>query len=107
MVSNNQQLKNGSYSTSYGSKKIFKKAKRRNNIQINIPTTHAVLFPATPKPEMLKKEFRFDIKPEMMMWKEQFQDLDESIDKIFSLQKSKNFINPLDLKFILYLWVKI
>ena len=33
---------------------------------------------------MLKKEFRFDIKPEMMMWREQFQDLDNSISKIFA-----------------------
>ena len=55
------------------------------------------MYKRQPKPEMLKKEFRFDIKPEMMMWREQFQDLDNSISKIFDLQESKNFINQHDL----------
>ena len=39
-------------------KKFLRKLKEETNIQINIPTIHAVLFPATPKPELLKKEFR-------------------------------------------------
>ena len=77
--------------------KFLKKIKDETTININIPTTHAVLFFETPKPEMLKKEFRFDIKPEMMMWREEFQDLESSINKIFALQESKNFINQQDL----------
>ena len=79
-------------------KKFLRKLKNETNIQINIPTIHAVLFPATPKPELLKKEFRFDIKPEMMMWRENFITLNDSINKIFALQKSHNFLNPLDLR---------
>jgi len=79
-------------------KKFLRKLKEETNIQINIPTIHAVLFPATPKPELLKKEFRFDIKPEMMMWREEFYKLNDSVDEIFSLQKTHNFLNPLDLR---------
>ena len=79
-------------------KKFLRKLKEETSIQINIPTIHAVLFSATPKPELLKKEFRFDIKPEMMMWREEFYKLNDSIDKIFSLQKTHNFLNPLDLR---------
>ena len=78
-------------------RKFLKKIKDETTININIPTSHAVLFFETPKPEVLKKEFRFDIKPEMMMWREEFQDLESSINKIFALQESKNFINQQDL----------
>ena len=95
---NNQQLKKDPIQQAMEHRRKFlKKIKDETTININIPTTHAVLFFETPKPEMLKKEFRFDIKPEMMMWREQFQDLDNSISKIFDLQKSKNFINQQDL----------
>ena len=95
---NNQQLKKDPIQQAMEHRRKFlKKIKDETTININIPTTHAVLFFETPKPEMLKKEFRFDIKPEMMMWREQFQDLDNSISKIFDLQESKNFINQQDL----------
>jgi len=79
-------------------KKFLRKIKEETTIKINIPTIHAVLFPQTPKPELLKKEFRFDIEPEMMMWREEFQDLEGSINKIFSLQKNVSHINSQDLK---------
>ena len=36
-------------------KKFLTKLKLETNIKINIPTIHAVLFPSTPKPEVLKK----------------------------------------------------
>ena len=95
---NNQQLKKDPIQQAMEHRRKFlKKIKDETTININIPTTHAVLFFETPKPEMLKKEFRFDIKPEMMMWREHFQDLDNSISKIFDLQESKNFINQQDL----------
>lgn len=95
---NNQQLKKDPIQQAMEHRRKFlKKIKDETTINISIPTTHAVLFFETPKPEMLKKEFRFDIKPEMMMWREQFQDLDNSINKIFDLQESKNFINQQDL----------
>lgn len=95
---NNQQLKKDPIQQAMEHRRKFlKKIKEETTINISIPTTHAVLFFETPKPEMLKKEFRFDIKPEMMMWREQFQDLDNSINKIFDLQESKNFINQQDL----------
>ena len=95
---NNQQLKKDPIQQAMEHRRKFlKKIKDETTININIPTTHAVLFFETPKPEILKKEFRFDIKPEMMMWREQFQDLDNSISKIFDLQESKNFINQQDL----------
>ena len=74
---NNQQLKKDPIQQAMEHRRKFlKKIKDETTININIPTTHAVLFFETPKPEMLKKEFRFDIKPEMMMWREHFQDLD-------------------------------
>jgi len=78
--------------------KFLRKLREETTIQVYVPTIHAVLFPQTPKPEILKKEFRFDIKPEMMMWREDFVKLEESIDKIFSLQPNTNFINQQDLK---------
>ncbi len=78
-------------------RKFLKKIKDETTIDINIPTAHAVLFFETPKPEELKKEFRFDIKPEMMMWREEFNNLESSLNKIFALQKSENFINQQDL----------
>ena len=78
--------------------KFLRKLREETTIQVYVPTIHAVLFPQTPKPEILKKEFRFDIKPEMMMWREDFVKLEESIDKIFSLQSTTNFINQQDLK---------
>jgi len=78
-------------------RKFLKKIKDETTIDINIPTAHAVLFFETPKPEELKKEFRFDIKPEMMMWREEFNNLENSLNKIFALQKSENFINQQDL----------
>ena len=53
-------------------KKALRKIQKETKIDINIPTIHAVLFYETPKPENLKKEFRFDVKPEMMMWREEF-----------------------------------
>ena len=78
--------------------KFLRKLRDETNIQINIPTIHAVLFPSTPKPEVIKKEFRFDIKPEMMMWREEFNRLEQAVNKIFALQDTKNFLNPNDLK---------
>jgi len=78
--------------------KFLRKLRDETSIQINIPTIHAVLFPSTPKPEVIKKEFRFDIKPEMMMWREEFNRLEQSVNKIFALQDTKNFLNPNDLK---------
>ena len=79
-------------------KKFLTKLKLETNIKINIPTIHAVLFPSTPKPEILKKEFRFDVKPEMIMWREEFLKLNNSIDKIFSLQKTHDVLNTQDLR---------
>lgn len=78
-------------------RKFLKKIKDETTIDINIPTTHAVLFFETPRPEELKKEFRFDIKTEMMMWREEFNNLENSLNKIFALQKSEKFINQQDL----------
>jgi hypothetical protein len=78
--------------------KFLRKLRDETSIQINIPTIHAVLFPSTPKPEIIKKEFRFDIKPEMMLWREEFNNLDQSINKVFSLQKTKYFLSQNDLK---------
>ena len=79
-------------------KKFLRKIKIETNIDINIPTIHAVLFPSTPKPETLIKEFRSDIKPEMMLWREEFNNLEQSINKVFSLQKTKKFLSKNDLK---------
>ena len=78
-------------------KKALRKIQKETKIDINIPTIHAVLFYETPKPENLKKEFRFDVKPEMMMWREEFNNLDDSINKILALQETKYFINKQDL----------
>ena len=79
-------------------KKFLRKIKDETSINITIPTTHAVLFYETPKPEKLIKEFRFDVEPEMIMWREDFLKLEESINKIFALQKTENFLNQQDVK---------
>ena len=50
-------------------------------------------------PAKLIKEFRFDVEPEMIMWREDFLKLEESINKIFALQKTENFLNQQDLCF--------
>ena len=47
-----------------------------------IPTIHGAIFPNTPKPD---GELPPDIKPEMIIWSEDYENLETSINKMFDL----------------------
>ena len=77
-------------------KNFFRKLKEETKLNISLPAIHAVIFPKTPKPIDLK-EFRFDTKPELILWKEDFLNLRSSLDEIFNLQPSEKSATPQEL----------
>ena len=77
-------------------KNFFRKLKEETKLKISIPSIHAVIFPKKSKPEDFK-EFRFDTKPELILWREDFQALKMSIDKILNLQNAERSITAQEL----------
>ena len=52
----------------------------------DIPTIHGAIFPNTPKPE---GDLPPDIKPEMIIWSEDYRNLENSLNKMFNLNINK------------------
>ena len=52
----------------------------------DIPTIHGAIFPNTPKPE---GDLPPDIKPEMIIWSEDYRNLENSLNKMFDLNINK------------------
>lgn len=73
---------------------FLSKIKQETNIKINIPTSYGVILPRTEKQDFK----RSDIEPELIIWKEDFLELQKSLDKIFNLQKSEVTMSHQDSK---------
>ena len=73
------------------------KIKHETDLELKVPFIHAVIFPKNSKPENFKN-FRIDIKPEQIIWREDFRALRMALDDIFDLQKSSNYLTAQDLK---------
>ena len=64
----------------------------RDKININeIPSIHGAIFPNTPKIKDIS--YGTDIKPEMILWANDYDDLEINILKLLELNKSGNEIN--------------
>ena len=73
--------------------------KYKEEININsIPTIHGGIFPNTPKPSNMT--LSADIKPEMIIWAEDSENLSSSILNLLDLNKSKKDISDEEKKTI-------
>ena len=77
-----------------GKNSFFQFLKRELNLKDgswldNIPTVHGAIFPNTPKPD---GNLPPDIKPEMIIWGNDYFKLEDSLNKVFNLNKSHPFI---------------
>jgi len=88
-----EQAKNGQYTfinllkEKYGDKKILKNGqsvKVSSQWAKKIPLLTGVIFPNTPK---IKGSLPSDIKPQMIIWAEDFQNLEKSLNNIFALSE--------------------
>ena len=78
---------------------FLKSPKYREEINIDaIPTIHGSIFPNTPKPDNL--HLGTDIKPEMIIWAEDCEDLSSSILNLLDLNQSKKEISDEEKKTI-------
>lgn len=73
---------------------FLSKIRQETNVKINIPTSYGVILPRTEKQDFK----RADIEPELIIWKEDFLELQKSIDKIFNLQKPESAMSHQDSK---------
>ena len=71
--------------------------KKKINIEV-IPTIHGAIFPNTPRPHGVI--FGTNIKPEMIIWAEDFNNLEKSLTKLFNLNKSEYQLTENDRKLI-------
>ena len=70
---------------------LLKSLKYKKEINIDaIPTIHGAIFPNTPKPE----NFRLgtDIKPQMIIWAQDYENFEQSIIDLLELNKSHKAI---------------
>ena len=67
---------------------LLKSPYMKDKINIDlIPTIHGAIFPTTPKPKRVT--FATNIKPEMIIWAEDFINLETSLSKLFNLNKNE------------------
>ena len=67
---------------------LLKSPYMKDKINIDlIPTIHGAFFPTTPKPKRVT--FATNIKPEMIIWAEDFINLETSLSKLFNLNKNE------------------
>ena len=71
--------------------------KKKINIEA-VPTIHGAIFPNTPKPHGVT--FGTNIKPEMIIWAEDFNNLEKSVTKLLNLNKSEYQLTENDRKLI-------
>ena len=71
--------------------------KKKINIE-DVPTIHGAIFPNTPKPRGVT--FGTNIKPEMIIWAEDFNNLEKSVTKLLNLNKSEYQLTENDRKLI-------
>ena len=78
---------------------LLQSSKYKEEININsIPTIHGAIFPNTPKPENIT--LGADIKPEMIIWAEDCENLNSSILNLLNLNQSKKEISDQEKKTI-------
>ena len=76
----------------FGKNNLIRFLKKELNLNQNdswiddIPTIHGAIFPNTPKPE---GDLPPDIKPEMIIWSEDYRNLENSLNKMFDLNINK------------------
>ena len=76
---------------------LLQSSKYKEEININsIPTIHGAIFPNTPKPSNIT--LSADIKPEMIIWAEDCEDLSSSILNLLDLNQSKKEISDEEKK---------
>ena len=63
-----------------------------------MPTIHGAIFPNTPKPKGVT--FGTNIKPEMIIWAEDFINLEKSLTKLFNLNRNEYQLTEGDKKLI-------
>ena len=61
----------------------FLRLLKATNIDIPVPKINAALFFETPKPNIPLKDFRAGLRPEQMIWREDFLNFHKSIYKLF------------------------
>ena len=88
----------------YGFKKLctFPRNQKKINIS-NIPLIYGAIFPDTPKPN--KFDFGSSVKPEMIIWVEDFNNLEKSLSKLFAINRGECNLGEEDktnIKEILY-----
>ena len=71
--------------------------KKKINIDV-IPTIHGAIFPNTPKPKGVT--FGTNTKPEMIIWAEDFINLEKSLTKLFNLNRNEYQLTEGDKKLI-------
>ena len=95
-----QQASNGKFAL----RALLNSPRYKEKIQFdNIPTIHGAIFPNTPRFENV--QYGTDIKPEMIIWAKDCNDLEKSILKMLQLNRSKFLIENqhiLLIKKILY-----
>ena len=78
---------------------LLKSLKFREAINIDsIPTIHGAIFPNTPKPENLR--LGTDIKPEMIIWAQDYDNFEEKIINLLELNESTKEITDDEKKII-------
>lgn len=79
--------------------KLLKSTKYKNDIKVDaIPTIHGALFPNTPKPSEII--LGADIKPEMIIWAQDYEEFEKNILNIFELNKSEKEITSTEKEII-------
>ena len=90
-----QQASNGKYAL----RALLNSARYRNKIQFdNIPSIHGAIFPNTPKIENIL--YGTDIKPEMIIWANDCDNLEDNIIRMLKLNKSKFLIEEKNIQLI-------
>lgn len=80
----------------FGKYKLLKTLEKVTKVT-GIPTVCGAIFPNTPKPKGFTGQ---DIKPEMLIWAEQYEDLEGSINKMFYLNQSEFELGKNEKKYI-------
>ena len=74
---------------------LLKSIKYKEEINIDsIPTIHGALFPNTPKPSDSK--LGTDVKPEMLIWAQDYEVFEQSITNLLDLNRSQKIITDIE-----------
>ena len=74
---------------------LLKSIKYKEEINIDsIPTIHGALFPNTPKPSDSK--LGTDVKPEMLIWAQDYEAFEQSINNLLDLNRTQKVITDIE-----------